>query len=40
MGFGVSIMLVMSIPGVNLLAIPAAAAGAAKFWVEEKASSR
>jgi CysZ protein len=40
MGFGMSIMLVMSIPGVNLLAIPAAAAGAAKFWVEERAPSR
>jgi CysZ protein len=35
LGFGVSIMFVMSIPILNFFAIPAAAAGAAKFWVEE-----
>lgn len=35
LGFGMSLMLVMSIPVLNFFAIPAAAAGAAKFWVEE-----
>lgn len=35
LGFGISLLLVMSIPGLNFFAIPAAAAGAAKFWVEE-----
>ncbi len=35
LGFGISLMFVMSIPIVNFFAIPAAAAGAAKFWVEE-----
>lgn len=34
-GFGISLIFVMSIPLVNFFAIPAAAAGAAKFWVEE-----
>jgi CysZ protein len=38
-GFGMSLMFVMSIPGVNFFAIPAAAAGAAKFWVEENRRS-
>lgn len=37
-GFGMSLMFVMSIPFVNFFAIPAAAAGAAKFWVEENKS--
>lgn len=41
LGFGISLLLVMSIPGLNFFAIPAAAAGAAKFWVEEnRLSSR
>lgn len=35
LGFGMSLMFVMSIPVLNFFAIPAAAAGAAKFWVEE-----
>ena len=35
LGFGVSLMFVMSIPIINFFAIPAAAAGATKFWVEE-----
>lgn len=35
LGFGVSIVFVMSIPGLNLIAIPAAVAGAAKFWYVE-----
>ncbi|HTM64474.1 MAG TPA: sulfate transporter CysZ [Gammaproteobacteria bacterium] len=35
LGFGISLMFVMSIPVLNFIAIPAAAAGAAKFWVEE-----
>lgn len=39
LGFGISLLCVMSIPGLNLFAIPAAAAGAAKFWVEENRSA-
>ena len=39
LGFGVSLMFVMSIPVLNFFAIPAAAAGAAKFWVEENRMS-
>ncbi len=35
LGFGVSLMFVMAIPFVNFFAIPAAAAGAAKLWIEE-----
>lgn len=38
LGFGMSLMFVMSIPVLNFFAIPAAAAGAAKFWVEENRS--
>lgn len=35
LGFGMSLMFVMSVPFLNFFAIPAAAAGATKFWVEE-----
>lgn len=35
-GFAIALMLVMSIPVLNFFAIPAAAAGATKFWLEEK----
>lgn len=38
LGFGISLMFVMSIPIINFFAIPAAAAGATKFWVEENRS--
>lgn len=34
-GFGISLLLVMSLPVLNFFAIPAAVAGATKFWVEE-----
>ena len=40
LGFGLSVMFVMSIPIINFFAIPAAAAGAAKFWVEENQPPR
>ncbi len=36
LGFGLSLMFVLSIPVINLFAIPAAAAGAVKFWLDEK----
>lgn len=39
LGFGMSLIFVMSIPFVNFFAIPAAAAGAAKLWVEENKRS-
>jgi len=35
LGFGFSLIFVMSIPVVNFFSITAAAAGATKFWVEE-----
>ncbi len=40
LGFGLSVMFVMSMPIINFFAIPAAAAGAAKFWVEENRLTR
>lgn len=38
LGFGVSVLLALMIPGINLLVMPAAVAGATKFWLEEKIS--
>ncbi|SRR5579883_602573 len=35
-GFGISVLLVSMIPVINFFVIPAAVAGATKFWVEEK----
>jgi CysZ protein len=35
LGFGMSLMFVLSIPFLNFFAIPAAAAGATKFWIDE-----
>jgi CysZ protein len=37
LGFGASVMVVTMIPIMNLLIIPAATAGATKFWLEEQA---
>ena len=37
-GFGVSVLVVTMIPVLNFFAIPAAVAGATKFWIEESAS--
>jgi CysZ protein len=35
LGFGASTLLAFSIPGLNLVAMPAAVAGATIFWIEE-----
>lgn len=35
LSFGVSVLLAMMIPGLNLVTMPAAVAAATKFWVEE-----
>ncbi|MEZ6197553.1 MAG: sulfate transporter CysZ [Planctomycetota bacterium] len=35
LGFGASVLLAFAIPGLNLLAMPAAVAGATLFWLED-----
>lgn len=39
LGFGMSVLVVTMIPGVNLFVIPAAVAGATKCWLEESRRS-
>lgn len=40
LGFGLGALVVVMIPFVNFFAIPAAVAGATKFWLEESSDSR
>lgn len=40
MGFGTGLLLLMAIPGVNFLAMPAGVAGATALWTKELAESK
>jgi len=40
LGFGATVTLALMVPGLNLVVMPAAVAGATKMWVEELAASQ